>query len=302
MSSPQANFQDIITSIYFENTLASRAPKLIRAKKNIQLADLLRFYRENAITCPNEIDVLTPIDDLLKYYSVMELAATAGCIHPPDDSTLWKEAKWILENGEVRKYYREFYPLKLPQLFLLRLQRHHTAMANDDPVINFFPRFFEMDRLFTKSLENGCLLRMLDGFRVDGYWFTDMLPLFRDKNPLMEHALSAEDGDVKVEVLVEFATFLRFCSGLRKLLNTLEKQPLLQSELWNHYAYWFDTMGKQVRLYVNAALDQLLISSTAIGKNTALIESYVTAARISIEDLTSEAYAGVANDVLTAIS
>ena len=263
MSILEANFQTLRAQ-YFELTPAREAAghllSEIRARRFDELAELLRDYRVKPICNPKEVDRRAAVDSLLVCYSVMEIAILAGFISSPDGSAFWTDAKTILDSPEVRRYYVEFYPIRLPQLLWLRLRGvHERRDEHPSLLVTSLFQFIELDRRFLETLDDGYLLRMLDSFTIGGQRFEDLVELIRSPSAVVNHLLTVpEERDVLGRALYEFGEFLRFCFDLDQLLDQLRDRELLQSEIWCHYSYWFDILGERTNKRLGLVLEQFL--------------------------------------------
>jgi hypothetical protein len=257
-----ANLQDLL-SAYYEGTRAAKAAahlkKKIERAERAYLANLLRDYRERAIDDPAEIRLRASVDDLMICCDVLEIASLAGFIHPPDDSPLWTTLRVVLANEQVQDYYTEFYPQKLPQLLHRRLEGKHTKVEDDPEVGSFLIQFLALDRRFMATLNDGYLLRMLDSFVIDGVTFDDLVEIVAEPEEYIGRILlPPKKRGVEDEGLHELSLFMQFSSGLYDLLRRMENHPLLQSEVWSHYGYWYGIIGQELNDQLASALNQFL--------------------------------------------
>lgn len=83
MNLQQANFEDLLAT-YYHSTAANEAAEyfhdLIQSEQHLQLATLLRDYRERAITVQKEIRYRAATDQLMICCSVMEIASLNGFV------------------------------------------------------------------------------------------------------------------------------------------------------------------------------------------------------------------------------
>jgi hypothetical protein len=228
-------------------------------------------------------------------YSVMEIAAATGFVPDLRRTECGQQAEVILGNKQVRRYYEEFYPTRLPQLFRHRLAGRACFVENDGAVdvSGCVLAFLSLDRRFM-SLEDGVLLRMFDSFVVDGFWFSDVAEF-------TEHWLRAPDArDPRSLALREFSVFMQFCFDLQDLLKQVKSQPLLQSMFWNHYAYWFEILGERLQEEMNRALSSFLEWKPPGGQKDAAeaVRTYVQQGQAVLQDLTSRQYATTVEEAL----
>lgn len=309
MNLQEANLQDLL-AVYYKGTRAEEAAAHLRADielhRQLELANLLRDYRERAITSPDEIRLRAAVDELLICYDVLEITALAGFVAPPDGSEFWKQTHIVLTNEHVQRYYAMLYPLKLPRLLRYRIQRLHTRVEGGTPALaSFVMQFLALDRRFMATLNDGCLLRMLDSFRIGGYWFSDVVGLIGKPKEFIRRILLPPEGrEVPDVALHEFSLFLEFSFDLHRLLGRLADYPLLQSEAWNHYSYWFGIIGEQLKKQLGDALRQFLAWKPDDENQTGAkeIQDYVAEAQHVLDVLTSPAYAVPVDDLLEDVS
>ena len=305
-----ANFEDLLAS-YYHRTAAHEAAEhlgdLIRGHQPLQVATLLRDYRDRAITSPNEIRLRAATDRLMTCCSVMEIASLTDFVPDLRQTAFATEILPILENKHVRRYYEEFYPTKLPRLFRCRLTGANSSIDHLDDTASSgsVMAFLDLDRRFMEKLDDGYLLRMLDSFTIQGYWFSDVVEIIDKPQEFINHLLLApKERDARSQALTEFSLFMQFCFDLRELLSQLESQPLPQSAIWNHYSYWFDIIGEKLRDQLGDALSRFL-EWKPVGEDkdaAKAVQTYVSDARAVLTVLTSRKFAGPVDDLLRRVS
>src|SRR5450755_61386 len=106
------------------NTNAAQALAEMRAQASgdgeWDLAELLRNHEDEPIEDDDEISMRDAFDDLLAFYSCVEIAALAGLVPEPLPRAFCLDAEKSLCNRHVRSYYRRYYPLLLPDMLLAR--------------------------------------------------------------------------------------------------------------------------------------------------------------------------------------
>lgn len=305
-----ANFEDLLATYYY-GTEASEAAEhlgeLIRGERHLQLATLLRDYRDRAITLKREIELRATTDRLMNCYSIMEIASLTGFVPELQQTDFGLAMRPILENKYVRLYYEEFYPTKLPQLFRCRLAGTNRVIENIDRTISngSVLAFLDLDHRFMEKLDDSYFLRMLDSFAIQGYRFSDLVELINEPEEFIKHLLLApKELDLLSLALNEFSLFMQFCFDLHQLLAQTESQPLLQSAMWNHYSYWFDIIGDKLRTQLGDALSRFLEWKPEGGAEDAAkaVQTYVLEARNVLEALTSRRYAEPVDALLKKVS
>ncbi|MDB6027363.1 MAG: hypothetical protein JWM68_3586 [Verrucomicrobiales bacterium] len=301
-----ANFEDLLQTYYHgtsAHTAATHLRNLIVHGPHLQLENLLRDFRQRAIVSDHEIKLRAATDRLMTCYSIMEIASLIGFIADIHRTEFGAEAIIVLEDKQVRQYYEEFYPTKLPRLFRFRLtgKSYGLSRAANPVTGGNFIAFLDLDRRFMENLEDRYLLRMLDSFTIDGYWFSDVVELIGTPEAFIDHLLrSSEDRDARSCALFEFSIFMQFCFDLKELLERFGSQPLLQSAMWNHYGYWFDIVGKQLNEQLGAALARFLQWEPRSGRKEVVdeVRTYVSEAQTALKLLTSRAYSSPVDTVL----
>jgi hypothetical protein len=302
----QANFEDLLATYYLgtaAHEAAQHLGRLARTEQHLELATLLRDYRERGIHSRTEIELRAATDRLMTCCSVMEIASLTGFVPELRQTDFAMAMLPILENKHVRRYYEDFYPTKLPQLFRHRLSGTNRVIEKSDRSDTYsrVMAFLDLDRRFMEQLDDGYLLRMLDSFRIEGYWFSDVVAVVRKPEEFISRLLLApEERDALSRALNEFSLFMQFCFDLQRLLTLTQPQPLLQSAIWNHYSYWFDIIGMELNEQLGDALSQFLAwkpEGDDIDASNA-VQTYVAEARAALETLTSRRFANPVDTLL----
>lgn len=298
MNLQEANFHDLL-DVYYFGTSAKRAEghliSLLHGEQDAALKTLLRDYRTMAVRKREEIALRAGVDRLMNCYSIMEIASLGGLIADSRSSEFGRNALTILEHKHVRRYYEEFYPTRLPELFRWRIAGCVASRCDAQGSSSHLHimAFLELDRRFMRSLEDDVFLRMLDSFWIGGYGFRDVVETIGRPRDFMEHLLrDPEEWDVISKALNQFSIFMQFCLDLDRLLGRSRKHPLLQSAMWNHYSYWFEIIGESLSERLGEALERFVDwKPTTSNKDAAAeIQSYVGAAKEVLMRLTSRAY------------
>lgn len=293
-----ANFENLLAS-YYDGTTAHEAAKhiidLIRKEQHEMLSSLLRDYREKSITSTEEITFRASTDRLMKCVSACEIASLLNFIPDVRHTKFGRQMTTILENKHVRRYYEDFYPERMPQLFRSRLSGTNTITekirARD--VNRLIIVFLDLDRRYMETLEDGYLLRMLDSFTIDGYRFSDVVNLIGEPDQFINRLLLApKERDTLSKALNEFSLFMQFCFDLRRLLLKTDSYPLIQSAIWNHYGYWFEIIGDELQEQLGQALTRFLDWQSHTGNRAAVesVQKYVREARDVLTVLTSKKF------------
>ena len=171
------NIQEInlayLKHTYYGPAVERTAKSLIRLQQrgeSRELARLLRDHRKRGVYGQKTIERRARVDSLLSFFSILEISSIANFTSVDDLGELKGFFLSILQISELRIYFEEYYPLRLPQLFFRRLngQNNLTEDMEDNNHLRLIA-FFELDKRFRENIENGYLLMMLDFFEVEGY-------------------------------------------------------------------------------------------------------------------------------------
>ncbi|MEP6780478.1 MAG: hypothetical protein ABJC26_11360 [Gemmatimonadaceae bacterium] len=301
MSIEQANFEDLM-EVYFTRTGAEKAAKrlikLIYSEKDGDLRRLLRDHNEEAIVLTTEMNFRASVDELLIWFSVLEIATVAGFIAPPTHQfEFWKSIQTILSNNRVERYYKKYYPTRLPEMLLRRINGElEEVEAFNEELSRTMIQFLALDRRFMSKLNDSTLILLLDDFVIKGYDFSDVVKRIRDPEKFIKSlTLAPPKRDALDDAIIELNVFLVFLKDLQRLLSGMSDYPLFQSEVWNHYGYWFETIHEDFQSQINSALDQFLHWTPVDGKEDAVnsIQREIASARGVLTDLVSTKYATV---------
>ena len=230
---------------YFDESTAPRAARRIEAAvtvaKREALSHLLRYHEEERIG-DRETWKRDEVDELLHFYSVMEIAALLRLIPIPVPTALRDMALIHLRNPAVNKYFLTNYPLVLPQLFLLRvvgLVRIHEASSESS--FSEFVQLLQLDSMIHGGDEDvDTFLWFLDGGEVEDSDIDTTLKKFKSAKKFLRSLTKRRRkmtvGDYSVRGCV---IFLDFCAELDSFLSSTVS-PLLRYEGWHLYGYWFN--------------------------------------------------------------
>jgi predicted RNA-binding protein with RPS1 domain len=248
---------------YFDEDTGRRAAKRIdnanTPQKQKNLTFLLRHHDEQEISRPETWD-RDEVDQLIHFYSIMEIAALLGLIPDPLPEDLRSMALRHLRQPAVNKYFVTNYPLLLPQLFLLRV----AALLDLKEVSGsgFFSEFIQLLQLDgmvhggDEDVDN--FLWMLDGGSVDEYDIDDAIESFKTSTTFVRRLTKVR----KFMTGCDSATrgcllFLNFCRELDSFLSSNNISPWLRYESWHLYGYWFSQMQFMVGDRINGIIDKI---------------------------------------------
>jgi hypothetical protein len=241
-----------LTKRYFDQTPAREGAVIVDkfgdATLNVTLAS-------HWLRSPNQENVRRrdAIDYLLAYYSILEVAAIAGCIEPQPPQLFTDPARRRLERPAMARYYSRYYPLLLPQLFVRRLNASPLLIQHDA-----FPEFVRF--LHVSELRRGDDIDMFLWFLDDGvedeYGLTDVLGVFAEPAQLAKVLTRSQDRrNARDQAVRGLLLFLKFCREFDALLQSCTAQPLLQSAFWHFHGYWFQQLGVQLTGVIGAVIE-----------------------------------------------
>jgi hypothetical protein len=243
------------------------------------------------------------VDYFLGFTSILEVGSLAGCL--PEDmvssarAQIWFE---LLNRAPVKRYYVNFYPLALPQLFRSRL----ASKSQESAVEKFeeFARFLELsDRRANDSVET-FLWMVDDGVTRDGFSLRDVLATFADRqgfvSAMAQHPDERTGMHLGLQGLLEFMAFSR---DLERLLEDCEAHPILQSAFWHHHGYWYRQMGPSLVGIIGAVIERYRndvgsVSESSDEPNVAKTHQDMDAAHRSMRRLVSGLYSVPIDEML----
>jgi hypothetical protein len=292
----EANWQDLF-STYYRHTDAVRAATFLEYAidelSSDQLSRLLRHHGSARITSKFEIEMRSAVDDLLNCYSIMEIASEVAFIPSEVAYDFARNAKIILSNLQVRRFYVDHYPLKLPRLYLARLQRRFSNGEPNLDTTNLFLELLALDQQFMRDLSNGTLLKLLDDFIIEGDSFERVITLLGSPQEFLERIFRPPDQREHLDrVLQELSLFFQFCFNLHSLLIRCTEHRMLQSSIWNYYSYWFGIIGEHLKDKLGKALIQFQKWSPDSNNDQAKeLRSFIYRSSEVIENLVSPQFA-----------
>jgi predicted RNA-binding protein with RPS1 domain len=282
---------------YFDEDTGQRAAKRIdnanTPQKQKNLTFLLRHHDEQEISDPETWD-RDEVDQLLHFYSIMEIAALLGLIPDPLPEDLRSMALRHLRQPAVNKYFVTNYPLLLPQLFLLRA----AALLDLKEVSRgeFFSEFIQLLQLDAmmhggdEDVDN--FLWMLDGGLIGKYDIDDAIESFKTPTIFVRCLTKVRKSMTGCDSAMRGCLlFLNFCRELDSFLSSSDTSPWLRYESWHLYGYWFSQMQFMVGDRINGIIDKMGDWKVCQGPtNLKNKNKYVTELRAVMDRLLSGAY------------
>jgi hypothetical protein len=254
---------------------AKRASKLARSaidgREDVDLSTLLRHHEERVITV-EETWLRDDFDYLLAFYSVLEIAALIEFIKVNSASDVFETVEHILNYKPIKKYYRKYYRLALPQLFLKRLHGEFSVHEHNERSFSIFYSFLPLVKLIERDPDLETFLWFLDGGWRGKYNYTDVANMFRKPKKFLE-CFSAKRPSHLGKGVRGFVKFVHFCSEFDCLLQDSSDVPWLQAEMFAYHSYWFvqcsSKLGKRIYQGIDTLNESVLgAENTAIGATT----------------------------------
>ena len=240
------NLEDL--NLTFQSAKTDIATSLLKERSGDTryLNSLLRDHSEASIVSGWQQNRRDDIDDLLEYYSLLEIAAIAGHIPARFPEGLARQILPKLKLEPVRRYYEEFYVQKLPTLLRLRLEgRHALTVPPDNVVLAAYAQLADVSASMRANEELTDLLTLLDGYEVDGCSWDELEKLLAHPKKYVSRVLKGDENDMLVSAASGFHGFLSFCRDFQELLWQVESQPLVQSAFWHLFSYWFERLADE---------------------------------------------------------
>lgn len=251
-----ANLSDLVED-YFNKTDARLGAKAIASNvPENKLDRLLRSHLIQEVVSQREIKARDGLDDLLAFYSILEIAFLCGVITELP-TVLENQARKHLSRPAVRRYYEKFYPILLPVLFLERLNGASRFDVYDFPHV--FAGFLTLNTILDDE-DVQIFLWLLDDGTIEeedsDCDLADVLRVLQDSKGFAKRILTSPEDQVTVDqALHGFVKFSGFCFEFDKLLGG-NVHKLIKSAMWHFHGYWFGQIGGQVLGVISAAIEQ----------------------------------------------
>jgi hypothetical protein len=259
---------------YHSSTCASEALDEIRSESSgsggFDLENLLRYHGDDEVEDEDEVAMRDAFDDLLAYYSCVEVGAIIGFVPSPLPGEFRATAAGVLCNPYVRKYYRKNYPLLLPDMLLIRISGLEAINEKERAASEAIPLFFEFLHISMMTDDNPSI-EMFLWFLDDGYhkgcdWNSTLAILTKPQKLVKALSSSPRNWNPAEQAVDGLRQFLGFCVALDDLLARSEPFPLFRAAMWHYHGYWFRILRGEVRKKLENALrvfDSWLRSPTA---------------------------------------
>ncbi len=234
-------------------------------KQGVDLSDLLRHHNVRPVFV-EEVEHRNAVDEVISYYSVLEIAALIGYIHLDPQNKNMKEAARNLLHPAVRRYYAESYPLTLPKGFRLRIESKLAPVENGAPadVFPLFVQFLSISEDMNQDDEISAFLWLLDsGLDSSGMGLYDFKEILEDKKKLFQVITKRKTNNQQYKELRGYAKFITFSIEFDTFLKSLERFPLFKSACYQYHCYWYLRFGKKLDVLserINEMLSELRLN------------------------------------------
>lgn len=217
-----------------------------KAKETGELATLLRFHGDEAINLTEELYFRDDMDFFIGYYAIVTAALLTGYVSAPAPAELVAEGMALLGNEHVARYYTEYYPLILPQVFKTAVLS--PAATGKDPAQQELDRQFELLLLLLRSRmkdeDIDSFLFLLDdgAFRVGNLGWVDIARLWdligdnRELQKIREEPVKYQQV---LSLISGFSKFINYLNEYAALLKRASYNPLWHAVAWELEGYWF---------------------------------------------------------------
>lgn len=242
----KANF-DLLEQQFY----SSKAKDSVAWVNQASEAEARQTLRHHAVAVkdPQEILFRQGMDEFLDYAGILELACLAGCLGP--EPLLEKVVK-VLDAEPVLFYYRDHYPLLLPQLLRMRLQKKWGVVDQDsDTATRSFHAFLTLFQVLKPGTPVNTFLALLDEYMLRNPDSDPDEPLTPAFTTLGDVVATLKDKERLSEILTRPPTthldfgirglfsFLDFSLEFQRMLLRMSSSRLLLSGCWFQCRYWF---------------------------------------------------------------
>jgi hypothetical protein len=255
-----ANWEFLLRQLTLGEDHAEVTEKIREAAPQ-ELKELLRHHRDGIFSLPSDIAFRARLDRWLARAGMIYLSWLCGYTTVPRGDADRDLLLPVLANPAVRDYYEIHYPVALPWLLRLHLERNLELSSGDTPEgAAAFERFSVLYERFQSDPDLAQFLDFLDGFSYGGdaarvdiravvecFGIPDRVALAFAK--MSDQVTPLDRG------IIGLVRFLAHSEDLDQLLLLCRGLPVIQSGLWFFYAYWFREFRTDVAEASNRALD-----------------------------------------------
>lgn len=242
----ELNLRSLIAKYCKKGQAAKARRNLIKAieeGRNGYLKKILRSNEEDAIDDSDEIEFRDNVDQLIKFYSILELAILTGYVSQPLPEPLQQEIIKILGNKHVAAYYEQFYPDLLPQL----LYEAIDARKMQEPIgdSSDFIKLLIVNGMIDNNVTN--FLWLLDSGSFGDYDLDEFKKTLTNVDEIQSILEGDADFKTEQEVFWGLLGYLNYIEHFDQLLKKVSKNSLMESAFWHFQGYWFERINKGVK-------------------------------------------------------
>ncbi|HET9767364.1 MAG TPA: hypothetical protein VFS60_10990 [Thermoanaerobaculia bacterium] len=247
------------------------------------------------ITSLIEIEQRADVDALLAFCGLVEIACIAGFAPAAPEETWLDRIAQELAEPELKGFYEQRYPLRLPQLLRARLERRWLfAEAGGTEVSELYVCFLAASTEIAADPDVTIFNLMLDDFYVGGYRDRDLRHAIADLPRFIDLISTPPEASNRLaEACRGFVRFAGFCQQLRTLLDGAASYPIFRAAMWHHHSYWFTELSRDL----GDAVGQLAGACNALARDNgahdvdrARLESHLASLTATIVDLVDTAH------------
>lgn len=304
----RSNFEDLQKFFYVE-TGAFRAAKILYGVTESWLPEgLARSFFLPEVVKEKSVIPFGPLADLLKFYSLLEIALVATFIPEPDyASAFWSEIRKNLSLALIRPYILESYPVQLPRFLLGRLEgRMHLAEEFSEDrygevcaaLLSFLSQVSRW-----RDADIQVFLRFVLSSETDQVQFDLFQDLIGNRDEFMSRILARRITRQSFDdhLLHGLSKVLNLCEDLDRLLSEMDRFPLLQSAMSNYYADLFWAMNQRLPRYLKELVQSFSnwTTGTASDKGNAERAQAVSEYIAEVEQFLARLSSGTAGNILS---
>lgn len=258
----QANFR-------LQKHAVSGYKQFLKHLKKKKLHRVLRAHTTEPIKRLSETEFRNNFDFLLDYYSIMVSGILIGYLPFEVIQKSKDEAKQLLENHDVVKYYSKYYPLtllKIANLMLYKDIEFDNSLIFDHPSakkVNDYEDFLQLYRARSEDEYIDHFLSLLDDYVYynsgDKEWYSidDLWKLLGSIKKIKEFNTNKSRNIILEDGISGLVKFMEYLYELAFILEKNSNDRMFQSVLWSLDEYWFKKLAKHSGGEIKKALDNI---------------------------------------------
>ena len=203
---------------------------------------LIDRERAGSISESEDIRLHASVDDLLQFYSLVELACLIRFVPAPLPKWFADRALPDLTQSDIVGYYEEEMPMLLPQQLRLRLlEKHHLADGDVEHAASIFTQIICLNNMISNDSDVNVFRKVIGPHGYNGCSEDDLLGAIRDPRKFFEY-LQVDPCDQRPleRALHGVSKFIPFCRDFDTFLCSIDYAPLFRAGAWHYHGYWFD--------------------------------------------------------------